>query len=111
MNRFTSASNVSGGAARSTSPAERAFAAESAAPSRIIRRARRSPTARGSRCVPPHPGISPSITSGSPSFVCPSSRATRCRQASANSSPPPRQGPWIAATVGNGSRSTRSNSS
>ena len=60
MNRSIAASNCSGGAARSTSPALAALFAESVEPSRIIRRACRRPTSRGNRCVPPQPGMSPS---------------------------------------------------
>ena len=77
-----------------------AFGALSVDPSRIMRSACRKPTSRGSRCVPPQPGMSPSITSGKPILVCASSRAIRYRQASANSNPPPRHGPWMTTTVG-----------
>src|SRR4249919_341970 len=60
--------------------------------------ARPMPTRRGSRCVPPPPGMSPSLISGCPSVA--SSAATRMSQHIASSSPPPRQKPWIAATNG-----------
>ena len=33
-------------------------------------RARPLPTSRGRRCVPPPPGMSPSLTSGWPNFAC-----------------------------------------
>ena len=57
-----------------------------------------TPTRRGSRCVPPAPGIMPSVTSGSPTTV-PGS-ATRASQPSASSNPPPSAAPCNAATTG-----------
>ena len=54
------------------------------------------------RTVPPRPGCRPSITSGKPNRA--SSIAIRIWQASATSRPPPRQKPWITATVGNAQR-------
>ena len=54
---------------------------------------------RVKRAVPPRPGCSPSITSGKPNRA--PSIAMRDWQASATSRPPPRQKPWITATVGN----------
>mmetsp|Transcript_33007 Transcript_33007/g.80260 ORF Transcript_33007/g.80260 Transcript_33007/m.80260 type:complete len:353 (-) Transcript_33007:339-1397(-) len=59
-----------------------------------------APTSLGSRCVPPHPGKSPSITSGRPSTVFALDVATRCLHVIAISSPPPRHDPSIAATHG-----------
>ena len=69
-----------------------------------VERGLASPTSRGSRWVPPAPGMTPSWTSGRPSRVSWSSLATRQWQASAHSSPPPRQAPWMAATTGFGKR-------
>ncbi len=51
------------------------------------------------RTVPPRPGCRPSITSGNPKRAL--SMAMRVLQASATSSPPPRQKPWITATARN----------
>src|SRR5439155_15895559 len=73
---------------------------------KIMSRARPGPTARGRRCVPPPPGRMPMRTSGSP--ICASSAAMRMSHASAISSPPPIQKPWIATTSGFGNASTRS---
>ena len=58
------------------------------------------------RTVPPRPGCRPSITSGKPNRA--SSIAIRIWQASATSRPPPRQKPWITATLGTRSASSRS---
>ena len=57
-----------------------------------------SPTARGSRWVPPAPGNRPSVTSGRPSRV--PGTATRAWAPSATSSPPPSTVPCSAATIG-----------
>src|SRR3989441_3090017 len=58
--------------------------------------ARLLPMSRGSRCVPPVPGRTPSVTSGNPSRQAPS-EARRRSVAMAISSPPPTQCPSIAA--------------
>ncbi len=58
------------------------------------------------RTVPPRPGCRPSITSGKPNRAL--SIAMRDWQASATSRPPPRQKPWITATLGARSASSRS---
>lgn len=50
------------------------------------------------RCMPPEPGIRPSVTSGRPTRA--DSGATRPWQASAHSSPPPSATPAMAATGG-----------
>ena len=63
-------------------------------------------TRRVKRTVPPRPGCRPSITSGKPKRA--PSIAIRDLQASATSSPPPRQKPWITATVGTRRASRRS---
>ncbi len=72
----------------------------SSASARLVRSA--------TRCSPSAPGSSPSCTSGRPTAVFPSSDATRPWQASASSKPPPRHGPWIAATIGFGNLASRS---
>ena len=56
---------VPAGVTRFTSPHASASAAVSRRPRRIISFARASPTSRGSRCVPPAPGMMPSVVSGS----------------------------------------------
>ena len=50
--------------------------------------------------VPPEPGKMPSMTSGSPMLVFMPSTAILYWQARAVSSPPPRHGPMMAATIG-----------
>ena len=56
------------------------------------------PIRRGSRCVPPAPGTTPSVTSGKPRTA--PGAATRARQARAISKPPPSAAPLMAATAG-----------
>src|SRR5580658_1327259 len=56
------------------------------------------PTSRGSRCVPPYPGIIPSFTSGCPSLAL--SLARRIVQARASSHPPPSANPLMQAITG-----------
>ena len=51
----------------STSPHWYAVAASTKSPVRFSSSARPTPTIRGSRCVPPPPGMSPSLISGCPS--------------------------------------------
>ena len=67
--------------------------------------ARPTPTTCGSREEPPTSGTSPKRVSGRPTNA--SSAITRRSQASASSSAPPRQTPWIAQTVGLGISSAR----
>ena len=64
-----------------------------------------APTTRGSRCVPPAPGVTARRTSGRPSRA--RSEAIRRSQHSASSSPPPSALPSIAAMVGIGSSASR----
>ena len=68
-------------------PAASAFGADTGLPSVDISSAIFAPARRGNRCVPPAPGMIPSITSGWPTFA--SLVATRKWQACATSSPPP----------------------
>jgi hypothetical protein len=56
------------------------------------------PIARVSRCVPPAPGMTPSLISGWPNWA--SSPATIMSQLIASSQPPPRAKPRTAAIVG-----------
>ena len=82
----------------STSPALSASFAGIGSPDRIIGSAFSMPTRRGSRCVPPAPGMSPSLISGRPSRV--PAAATRKWQPMVSSSPPPSGVPCTAAMVG-----------
>src|SRR5690349_13499751 len=74
--------------------------AATGSPPTIMSSAGSAPTSRGRRCVPPAPGMRPSLTSGRPSLA--SAAATRWWAASASSSPPPRQDPVMAAITGLG---------
>ena len=82
----------------STSPSDFAFRASMVLPVSISGIACIGLTSCVKRAVPPRPGCRPSITSGKPNRA--SSIAIRIWQASATSSPPPRQKPWITATLG-----------
>ena len=64
------------------------------------------PASCGSSCVPPHAGKRPRKTSGNATCLT-AVEIVRAEQCSASSSPPPRQAPLTAATVGNGSERTR----
>ncbi len=77
-----------------------AFGARSCWPWAMISSAGWMPMIRGSRWVPPAPGISPSVASGSPIMIFGESRVIRWWQARAISSPPPRAEPLITATTG-----------
>ncbi len=72
---------------RSTRPRRRASAAFTMRPLETRSRAASRPMSLGKRCVPPAPGTSPSLTSGSPKLA-PGS-AMRAWQARAISQPPP----------------------
>ena len=88
----------------SISPICSASAVRMLRPSGISDSAAFMPTSRGRRCVPPDPGTTPRMTSGSPS--CAVGAAMRQRQASASSRPPPRHAPLIAAMTGTGADSS-----
>ena len=66
--KATAAATTSPSATLSIRPAAAPLAASMNAPVVIICRACSTPTARGSRCVPPAPGMMPSLISGSPSW-------------------------------------------
>src|SRR5215471_17184587 len=83
---------------RSTRPIRSASAAGTRMPVRIISRALPRPTRRGSRWVPPPPGMMARLISVRPS--CASSAAMRISQARASSRPPPRAKPRMAAMTG-----------
>src|SRR5206468_1605107 len=95
-----------GATTSSTSPHSAARRPEMGSPLKIMSRARPGPTTRGSRCLPPPPGRMPMRTSGRPMRA--SSAAIRMSHASAISSAPPMQKPWIATMIGFGKASTRS---
>src|SRR5215468_9222531 len=86
------------GTTRSTRPIRSASAAGTRMPVRIISRALPRPTRRGSRWVPPPPGMMARLISVRPS--CLSSAAMRISQARASSRPPPRAKPRMAAMMG-----------
>ena len=69
-----------------------------------------APTRRGTSCVPPHAGTIPRKHSGQ--AKCRTAvEIVRASQWSASSTPPPRQAPLTAATVGYGSARIRPKSS
>src|SRR5215471_5819959 len=86
------------GTTRSTRPIRSASAAGTRMPVRMISRALPRPTRRGSRWVPPPPGMMARLISVRPS--CASSAAMRISQARASSRPPPRAKPRMAAMMG-----------
>jgi hypothetical protein len=63
---FASSRSFSGGTTASMMPAANASAGFSRFPSSKSGAAAAMPISRGRRCVPPPPGISPSVTSGKP---------------------------------------------
>ena len=65
---------------------------------RIMSIARALPMARGSRCVPPAPGMMPSLISGWPKRA--ESAAMMMSHIIASSQPPPRAKPATAAMTG-----------
>ena len=77
--------------------ARSASSAEIGSPVRFISSARASPTRRGSRCVPPNPGMIPRLISGWPKLA--DCAAIRTSQAIASSQPPPSAIALTAAIV------------
>ncbi len=75
--------------------------------SSTFRSASAMPSSRTVRTTPPPPGSSPRVTSGRPILLPGASSATRWWQARASSRPPPRALPFIAATTGLPSVSSR----
>mmetsp|Transcript_3313 Transcript_3313/g.8180 ORF Transcript_3313/g.8180 Transcript_3313/m.8180 type:complete len:210 (-) Transcript_3313:386-1015(-) len=97
--RFASARRSSGlSHTASAIPSAWAFLALTGLLVRIISKPACKPTRRGSRWVPPKPGIMPSWSSGRPMRA--SGLSTRALHAMATSHPPPRAMPRTAATVG-----------
>ena len=91
-------SGPSAGTTRLTRPIASASRAVIVRPVRISSIARALPIARVSRCVPPAPGMTPSLISGWPNRA--SSPATIMSQVIASSQPPPRANPRTAAISG-----------
>ena len=98
----SSASSSAAGTTRFTRPMRYASCASIISPVSSSCSARPLPTRRGSRCVPPYPGTSPSFTSGWPNFA--NSDAMRMWHAIASSQPPPSAKPFTAAIDGLGRR-------
>ena len=98
-----SRSSASGATTREQMPCCSASRADSVRPPRMTSSASERPAMRGSRCVPPAPGISPRPVSGRPKRAF--SAASTMSQVSASSQPPPRHQPCTAAITG--SRSAR----
>ena len=74
-------------------------------PVSMISKARCAPTRRTRRCVPPKPGMTPSLTSGCPKTALGAARMRS--QHIASSQPPPNAKPCTAAMVGAGKDSSR----
>ena len=85
-------------AMRSMRPRDSACGAATGLPEVTRSIAAGTPASRGTRCVPPAPGMMPSVTSGRPTRA--SAVAIRPWAASAISKPPPSAVPWMAATTG-----------
>ena len=85
------------GTTRWARPTRRASHASIGSPVRFISRAFGSPTIRGSRWVPPKPGMIPRLISGWPKLA--DSPASRKSQAIASSHPPPKAIELTAAIV------------
>gem|GEM_PF-5894007 len=98
--RIASSNSASGATTSSITPIFLAFAGRRLRPVSSRSRPAWIPTSRGRRWVPPAAGNRPSWTSGRPSTVAGVSAAMRLSQAIANSRPPPRQVPSIAAITG-----------
>ena len=94
----TAAARSSPSTSRSIRPSASACALGTRAPLQASSMALGTPTRRGRRCVPPAPGMMPSVTSGGPPTV--PAAAPRASQPSASSKPPPSAAPCSAATTG-----------
>ena len=93
-----SACRSASGTTRDTSPARSASTASIMRPVSARSMALLLPTARGRRCVPPAPGMMPSLISGWPNFAL--SAAMMKSQPIATSQPPPSAKPDTAAMIG-----------
>ena len=94
------------GTTRDTSPERSASAASIMRPVKFKSIALALPTARVRRCVPPIPGMTPSLISGWPNFAL--SAAMMKSHCIASSQPPPSAKPATAAITGLRMRATRS---
>ena len=94
------------GTTRATRLARSASVASIMRPVRHISMALALPTWRISRCVPPEPGMTPSLISGWPNLAV--SAAMMMSHIMASSQPPPSAKPATAATTGLRQRATRS---
>ncbi len=95
------------GTSRSARPIAAASPAPTLRPEKIRSAARPGPILRASNWVPPQPGTSPTLASGSPSCAVASTAITS--QLSASSQPPPSAYPCTAAITGCGSASSAPN--
>ena len=105
---IASSIRLAAGTTRATRPERSASAASIMRPVRIMSIALALPTARVSRCVPPMPGMTPSLISGWPNFAL--SAAMMMSHCIASSQPPPSAKPATAATIGLRARAMRSQS-
>mmetsp|Transcript_21885 Transcript_21885/g.56295 ORF Transcript_21885/g.56295 Transcript_21885/m.56295 type:complete len:210 (-) Transcript_21885:39-668(-) len=94
-----SSTRLSAGTTRLASPRAHASSAPMCSPVSTSSMARDLPSARVNRCVPPRPGIVPSLISGWPKVAF--SPAMMKSHAIANSQPPPSAKPFTAAIIGN----------
>ena len=103
---IASSIRLAAGTTRATRPARSASAASIMRPVRLMSIALALPTARVRRCVPPMPGMTPSLISGWPNFAV--SAAMMMSHIIASSQPPPSAKPATAAITGLRMRATRS---
>ena len=103
---IASSIRLAAGTTRATRPERSASAASIIRPVKFKSIAFALPTARVKRCVPPMPGMTPSLISGWPNFAL--SAAMIMSHIIASSQPPPRANPATAAITGLRIRATRS---
>src|SRR6516225_6747577 len=97
---------LAAGTTRATRPERSASAASIMRPVKIRSMALALPTARVRRCVPPMPGMTPSLISGWPNLAL--SAAMMRSHIMASSQPPPSAKPATAAMIGLRTRASRS---
>ena len=105
---IASSIRLAAGTTRATRLERSASAASIMRPVKIISIALALPTARVSRCVPPIPGMTPSLISGWPNLAL--SAAMMRSHCIASSQPPPSAKPATAATIGLRARTSPSQS-
>ncbi|AAY80487.1 hypothetical protein Saci_1135 [Sulfolobus acidocaldarius DSM 639] len=101
---LASSSNFSGGTTNSINPISLAKDAEILSPKNTIYLAQPLPTSLVNLWVPPPPGIKARLISGCPNSAL--EEAILISHAIANSSPPPKANPFIAAITGLGNLAT-----